>query len=45
MSPSYYVITNLTSFKAYVFFVASNQQNIMGTTEENWRDRKSVPVI
>ena len=47
MSPDYYLITllNVISFKAHVFFNASNQQNIMITTEKKWRDRKSVPVI
>ena len=35
----------VSSSKSYVFFIASKLQNIMTTTENNWRGRKSVPLI
>ena len=36
---------NVTISKTYVFFITSNQQNTMLTTEKNWRERKRVPLI
>ena len=40
----YQKLKNAINSKTYVFFIASNQKNIMITTEKVLQERKSVPL-
>ena len=37
----YRQLKNVRHSKTYVFFIVSNQENILITTEKNWRERKN----
>ena len=38
-------IENVANSKTCVFFITSNQENIMKPTVKNWQERKSVLLI
>ena len=39
----YRQLKNVRHSKTYLLFIVSNQENILLTTEKNWRERKKLP--